>query len=108
VVTEEVEALEKVLQQMILQPGRKPEDIYVISPFKNVADYCRYRFNEVKYPNVKCGTVHTFQGKEANTVFLVLGTSLGNGGARSWASAKPNLLNVAVTRARKHLIVIGN
>lgn len=108
VITEEVEVLEKILQQMILQPDRKSEDIYVISPFKNVADYCRYRFNEAKYPNVKCGTVHTFQGKEANTVFLVLGTGVGNGGARSWASAKPNLLNVAVTRARKHLIVIGN
>lgn len=108
VVIEEVEALEKILQHMILQSNLKSEDIYVISPFKNVADYCRYRFSEVKYPNVKCGTVHTFQGKEANTVFLVLGTGAGNGGARSWASAKPNLLNVAVTRAKKYLIVIGN
>lgn len=107
VVIEEVEALEKILQQ-ILQPNLKSEDIYVISPFKNVADYCRNRFSEVKYPNVKCGTVHTFQGKEANTVFLVLGTGAGNNGARNWASAKPNLLNVAVTRARKHLVVIGN
>ncbi|MBN8785433.1 MAG: ATP-binding domain-containing protein [Terrimonas ferruginea] len=108
VVIEEVKALEEILQQMILQPDFKSQDIYVISPFRSVADYCRYRFSEVKYPNVKCGTVHTFQGKEANTVFLVLGTGAGNGGARSWASAKPNLLNVAVTRARKHLIVIGN
>jgi nucleoside-triphosphatase THEP1 len=108
VVTEEVEALEKILQQMIVHPDGQSEDIYVISPFKSVADYCRYRFNEVKYPNVKCGTIHTFQGKEANTVFLILGTSAGNSGARSWASAKPNLLNVAVTRARKNFIVIGN
>lgn len=107
-VTVEVEALEKMLQQMLTQPDRKAEDIYVISHFKRIANHCLSRFNELKYSNVKCGTVHTFQGKEADTVFLVLGTCADNGDARSWASARPNLLDVAVTRATKHLIVIGN
>jgi len=110
VVTEEIDELEKIFrqQQIAQQPGHQPEPVYVISPFKSVADYCKNRFSETIYAHIKCGTVHTFQGKEADTVFLVLGTGYDNSGARSWASAKPNLLNVAVTRAKKHFIVIGN
>ncbi|MFA0411368.1 hypothetical protein AB4505_24725, partial [Vibrio splendidus] len=39
---------------------------------------------------------------------LVLGCDTKNSGGASWASSKPNLLNVAVTRAKKHLYVIGD
>jgi len=54
------------------------------------------------------GTVHTFQGKEADIVFFVLGCDQDRGGAMNWAAASPNLLNVAVTRARKHCYIIGD
>lgn len=54
------------------------------------------------------GTIHTFQGREAKTVILVLAASVERPGARRWAANKPNLLNVAVTRAKERLIVIGN
>lgn len=56
------------------------------------------------------GTVHTFQGKEASTVILCLAASSvrKNTGGISWVNSKPNLLNVAVTRAKHHLFVVGN
>jgi superfamily I DNA and/or RNA helicase len=54
------------------------------------------------------GTIHTFQGKEAETVFLLLGSNPKKTGTRVWASSKPNILNVAVTRAKNLLVVIGN
>ena len=82
------------------------EDIYVISPFKSIATYCENTFRNDK--KVSCGTIHRFQGKEADIVFLVLGSDPKSSGARNWASQKPNMLNVAVTRAKKRFYVIGN
>jgi superfamily I DNA and/or RNA helicase len=54
------------------------------------------------------GTVHTMQGKEANAVIIVLGGNPERLKARTFAIGSPNLLNVAVTWARRRLYVIGN
>ena len=53
--------------------------------------------------------MHTFQGKEAEAVILMLGAGRGaKEGSRTWAGRTPNLLNVAATRARRALYVVGN
>ncbi|MEI7606122.1 MAG: AAA domain-containing protein [Rhodospirillaceae bacterium] len=54
------------------------------------------------------GTVHALQGKEADMVILQLGDNPARPGAFHWAAEKPNLLNVALTRARQRVYVIGN
>lgn len=54
------------------------------------------------------GTVHTFQGKESEKVIFVLGADKEQAGAVRWASSKPNLLNVALTRATDRIYVIGD
>ena len=53
--------------------------------------------------------MHTFQGKEAEAVILMLGAGRGaKAGSRVWAGETPNLLNVAATRAKRVLYVVGN
>ena len=54
------------------------------------------------------GTVHTFQGKENKIVYFVLGADNMSKGAARWAVSEPNILNVAVTRAKEEFYIIGN
>lgn len=85
---------------------------FVISPFKKVAEKMKEllvaEFGR-KDGNEMCGTVHTFQGKEADyVVFLLGGDPKKPGAISSYAGKNPNLVNVAVTRAKKRLYVIGH
>ena len=127
VVAAELDCLRRIMEtflldwpQVIDDEGKgKAASVYVISPFRDVAQACQdmvgddsplgRQFGKKKLL-VSAGTVHTFQGKEASIVFLVLGSATGDAGAgsRKWASSKPNLLNVAVTRAQQRFYVIGN
>ena len=102
IIIEELQVLGDLLTQLAYFEGK----IYVISPFRSIADECREQFD--KKDRIECGTIHTFQGKEAEIVFLILGTQAGAIGARDWVADTPNMLNVAVTRAKERLYVIGN
>ncbi|MBS4713411.1 DEAD/DEAH box helicase [Aeromonas caviae] len=110
--------LEEYLQQHRILP-----DVYIITPFKRIKkelqEYLRDALlSSARYDGKqsgqlqkwiahRIGTVHTFQGKEEKTVILVLGLSKEHPGAAIWASSKPNLLNVAITRAQKRLYIVG-
>jgi len=101
-------------------------DVFVISPFSEVSyKLSGYLFkpliNELKkfIPEIDStsmgywlsshiGTVHTFQGKQANGVIMCLGLDENSRGAASWASIKPNLLNVALTRAKYRFLAVGD
>lgn len=104
--------------------------LFIISPFRSVKagmmryflreDFLYYRIckeedREKKrqirnwiYSNI--GTIHTFQGKEADMVLICLGVDSGNRGYKAveWAGEKPNILNVAVTRAKERLYIVGD
>ena len=98
----EGEATQQLVRSLINQ-GLDVGKIFVISPFRAVV-------RELKQllPDIKVGTVHTTQGKESDVVILVLGGNPARPGAKHWASERPNLLNVAVSRAKRRLYVIGN
>lgn len=99
--------------------GAEP-DIYIVTPFVVVQDTLRIRIKESgilagwatapeKWANAHVGTVHTVQGREAAIVIFVLGAPESTQrGARAWAGGSPNLLNVAVTRAKSAAYIVGN
>lgn len=96
------------------------DKIFIITPFRTVAESMRKFI--ISYFSAKgydkeilskwtkncVGTVHTFQGKDANEVLLVLGCSNKSAGAMNWVVKKANILNVACTRAKYRMAFIGN
>lgn len=119
-VAEQGEFLVQKIKKMIaenpdINDRSKKDVIYVITPFKNVAYELSQklkkigftRYNEKK-KTTNIGTIHTFQGKEAPIVFLVLGADRNSKGAAEWAVKEPNLINVAATRAKKEFYIIGD
>lgn len=80
--------------------------VMAIGPFRDVARHLRERAR--RHRGLRAGTIHTAQGKEADIVVLVLGSDPARDGARAWAASKPNLLNVAISRARRRLYVVGD
>ena len=58
--------------------------------------------------NTCLGTVHKFQGKEANSVILLLGCDNNSKSSAQWAAQAANILNVAATRAKKRFTIIGD
>lgn len=86
--------------------GVLPSQIMVITPFRESAVHLRALVR--RYPELTCGTIHVAQGKEADVVVLVLGGHPARPGARAWAAGRPNLFNVAVSRAKQRLYVVGS
>jgi len=92
--------------------------LFVISPFRSMADGLRSALVRdlvaqgltakavTGWASASVGTVHTFQGRQRETVVLALGGT--SDGAIRWASGTPNILNVAVTRAQRRLYLVGD
>ncbi|MER7844139.1 AAA domain-containing protein [Kitasatospora sp. NPDC096077] len=103
-------ALEFVLRSLH-RHGVTPESVRIIAPFRALVrearETCRtlpgWTFDVLEE---RCATVHKAQGKEADVVVLLLGA--GRRGAREWAARTPHLLNVAASRAKRRLYVVGD
>jgi superfamily I DNA and/or RNA helicase len=111
-----VTLLKKIASMGITEP-----DLFIITPFRIVAQELRRRLQREasllsainvdirEWATDRVGTIHTVQGREADSVILVLGApKASQNGARSWAAGTPNILNVAVSRAKQNLYVVGS
>ena len=110
----EIEAVIKRVHEIVIEDERKnpenPVSIGIISPFRAQVEQLKVSLSKVlsdhmiKKHQIEIGTAHTFQGDERDIMLI------------SWAIAnnsfpqsliflqKPNLFNVAVTRARNKVI----
>lgn len=124
VVPEQIDVVFRALVALF-QAQQELPPLYIISPFRQVkaelirtlsdmkrwqavTSYLPTKTALSKWCEGNIGTVHTFQGKENSIVWMVLGGDANTPGAVSWAASKPNILNVALTRAQHRFFMIGD
>jgi AAA domain len=92
--------------------GAGGRGIGVVSPFRAQADALEaalvkeFPVEEIERLGLRVGTVHAFQGSEADVVVASLGLVDGDSPARARFVADPHLFNVMVTRARRRMVVV--
>jgi hypothetical protein len=102
----EVDAVLKAVRKV------KSSSIGVITPFRPQADalesalLAAFSIEQIENRGLRVGTVHAFQGSEADTVVASLGLVDGDSPARQRFANDPNLFNVLVTRARERMLVV--
>lgn len=78
----------------------------IITPFRNQKNQINKLLKEEGINNIACKTVHEVQGGEEDTVFLSVSISdKTRSGTYEWLATSKELNNVAITRAKKKLIV---
>ena len=92
----------KILRELIAS-GVKPKDVAILTPYVAQAKLLRTMARE---PGLEVGSVDGFQGREKEAVILSLVRS--NEGGQIGFLGDLRRLNVAVTRARRCLIVVGD
>lgn len=91
----------------IQMSGRK--NVGVITPFRNQAALIQEELNERGMDFVTVGTVHTYQGDEKDTIYLsTCVTPHTMPKTYDWVKNNQELINVATTRAKKELVVVGD
>ncbi|WP_161130192.1 AAA domain-containing protein [Dickeya fangzhongdai] len=117
---DEGDAVVRMLKELAASGITNP-DVFIITPFKIVEQNMRRRLDSEtdllrafgvkldEWSRDRVGTIHTFQGREADTVILLLGApKASQQRARQWAASPPNIINVAVSRAKQNLYVVGS
>ncbi len=113
-----IEIIKDCIENREIDVFENSKHLYVISPFTTVINGLK---NDIKkafkdgnkeavnnWCNTCLGTVHKFQGKEANSVILLLGCDNNSKSSAQWAAQAANILNVAATRAKKRFAIIGD
>ena len=107
--TLEIEACIETIKYILQKNEGKNPTIAVITPFKNQTGKIEDRLNAEGLKNIKVGTVHAFQGQEKEyIIFSQVIDSPMKRRITDFIGGKGNMLNVAVTRAKKQFIFIGN
>ncbi|MEZ4646093.1 MAG: AAA domain-containing protein [Chloroflexota bacterium] len=88
--------------QQFLDAGVRPDDVAVITPYAAQVQYLRERLPQA----VEVGSVDGFQGREKEAIIISLVRSNPQGNVGFLAETRR--MNVALTRARRKLIVIGD
>jgi ATP-dependent RNA/DNA helicase IGHMBP2 len=89
----------------LLAAGLAPRELAVITPYSAQAFQLRERV-EALSPDVEVDTVDAFQGREKDAILVTLTRSNSEGHLGFLTDLRR--MNVALTRARRHLFVVGD
>jgi len=98
------------ITSLFIKSGVKPEDIGVITPYVKQKLLIKEFLEDIKIKGVEVDTVHKFQGREKDIIIM----SFAKSKKYSFPQYKlkfienETLVNVAITRAKKKLILVGN
>jgi hypothetical protein len=104
--------VDRVLATVRELAGAGARGIGVVTPFRAQAEalesalLAAFSVDEIEALELRVGTVHAYQGSEADTVVASLAVTGTDAAARVRFAADPNLFNVMITRARLQMIVV--
>lgn len=101
----EIIICQKIVNELVNKYGEDiKSDIGIITPFSNQA----LELNK-KIAGVKAGTIHTFQGQERKIIIMsMVLDDFKNKWLCKFIGGEANMLNVAFTRAKEQVIIVGN
>lgn len=110
--TAEVDAVVTEVNSL-LTDGVSPRNIGVITPYSGQVGYIRQAISKLDDPELselQVATVDSFQGSERDVIIIsfVRSNPQGFSGFLTFPTEGPRRLNVALTRARKRCVLIGD
>ncbi|HQJ74811.1 MAG TPA: AAA domain-containing protein [Bacteroidota bacterium] len=111
----EVDEVNRIFQKVIKDISGTDLTIGVVTPYSRQRQAIYEKISSttpvevLEKHDVKILTAHQFQGSEKDIViFSLVLTSKGNGNSDTWYNIYPQILNVALSRARYLLYIIGD
>jgi len=97
----EADEVERHLTELLSRGSLSQTDVGVITPYAAQVELLQQKF-EKSFPDVEVKSVDGFQGREKEVILLSTVRSSGVGFLKDWRR-----LNVAVSRAKRHVVVFG-
>mgnify|MGYP001565401613 CR=1 FL=1 len=106
----EAEVLKSIEIATKLAATHKNISVGIVTPFKNQAEQLNAKIPNQYRDRIIADTVHKFQGDEKDVMIYSLVVTNNSPSTKiKWIdNSVPNLVNVAVTRARNTLYIVGN
>ncbi len=105
---EEIQQLLTYTGRLLHRAGRSPQDLAVLSPFRAHCSAIRRQFRSQGL-SIRVDTVERMQGQECDWLIFALGVQdPEQAGRLADFLFQPQRLNVAITRARAGVILLGN
>jgi len=111
----EVVAVIELYRDILKKINKTDLTLGIVTPYRRQADAIREAIYNITPPediekhDIKVMTAHKFQGSERDImIFSLVLASRGNGNSDTWYNIYPQILNVALSRAKYLLYIVGD